>query len=247
MAPAITSNVWGMIRRLVKDNVLVISNAGAPSDGTTGTGAGKAGPGSLLVDITNKKLYQNTNTKASPTWQSLGDIAPSEITLAQGRVLVGDAGGLAAALNSSAGGNILVGNDTTMVALDASPDAQLVLGNGTTITSVAMSGDITIDNAGVTAIGATKVVLAMLATGIAPSHVVKFAGEFTTVGGDADESITVTGALATDLAFVVLKTPGSTPRTVLNAEAATDAIEVEFSGDPSTDHVVTYQVLRAAV
>jgi hypothetical protein len=209
MAPAITNNIWGMWRRLVNDNVLVISNAGAPSDGTTGTGAGKAGPGSLLVDITNKKLYQNTNTKASPTWQSLGDIAPSEITLADGSYLVGNTSGLAQAR--------------------------------------VMSGDITQSNAGVTAIGAAKVVLAMLATGIAPSHVVKFAGEFTTVGGDADESITVTGALATDLAFVVLKTPGSTPRTVLNAEAATDAIEVEFSGDPSTDHVVTYQVLRAAV
>ena len=85
-----------------------------------------------------------------------------------------------------------------------------------------------------------------LDSGIAPSHIVKFAGSFNTVGGDANESITVTGATATDIAIVVLHTKGATPRTILTAQAATNAINVEMSGDPSNDHVLKYMVLRAA-
>lgn len=76
------------------------------------------------------------------------------------------------------------------------------------------------------------------------SHEIIAAGNFTTLGGDANESITVSGALATDLAFVVLKTAGATPRTILTSAAATNAINVVLSGDPSTDHVLTYQLLR---
>jgi hypothetical protein len=45
---------------------------GAPIDGTSGTGAGEAGPASLYTDRTNKKLYINTNTLASPTWTVVG-------------------------------------------------------------------------------------------------------------------------------------------------------------------------------
>ena len=48
-----------------------------------------------------------------------------------------------------------------------------------------------------------SVTLAELSAGIAMSHIVKFAGEHTTVGGAATESITITGALVGDLAFAV--------------------------------------------
>ena len=47
-------------------------NAGAPTNGTSGTFANQAGPGALLLDTTNAKLYVNTNTKASPTWTVAG-------------------------------------------------------------------------------------------------------------------------------------------------------------------------------
>jgi hypothetical protein len=49
-------------------SIPIYTKAGAPVDGTSGTLAGVAEPGSLLVDTTNKLLYQNTNTKVSPTW-----------------------------------------------------------------------------------------------------------------------------------------------------------------------------------
>ncbi len=50
------------------ESVGLWSNAGAPTDGTSGTLAGEISPGDLLVDTTNKTLYQNTNTALSPTW-----------------------------------------------------------------------------------------------------------------------------------------------------------------------------------
>ena len=48
----------------------LFTNAGAPSDGTSGTLAGVAIKGALIVDTTNGVLYQNTNTLASPTWSA---------------------------------------------------------------------------------------------------------------------------------------------------------------------------------
>lgn len=45
---------------------LLYTNNGAPTDGTTL--AGKAGPGSLLIDTTNKNQYINIGTLAAPVW-----------------------------------------------------------------------------------------------------------------------------------------------------------------------------------
>ena len=52
------------------NGVWLFHKAGVPVDGTSGTGAGWAGKGSLCVDRTNGTLYQNTGTKTSPTWTS---------------------------------------------------------------------------------------------------------------------------------------------------------------------------------
>ncbi len=71
------------------------------------------------------------------------------------------------------------------------------------------------------------------------------AAEFTTAGGSATESITNATVLATDLVLVQLKVKGATPVTILTAVAAAGQIDLEFSADPSTDHVLVYQVLRA--
>lgn len=50
----------------------ILRVAGAPVDGTSGSFAGKAAKGCLLVDTTNAILYINTNTQASPTWTKVG-------------------------------------------------------------------------------------------------------------------------------------------------------------------------------
>ena len=129
---------------------------------------------------------------------------------------------------------------------NALPSAEIIVGSaGGVSAAVAMSGDVTISNTGVTTIGAAKVTTAKLATVLQPSHVVKFAGTFTTVGGDANEAIPAVGALATDVALVFLKTAGVAPVTVLSAAAAVDAINVVMSADPDDDHVLSYVVFRA--
>jgi len=88
--------------------------------------------------------------------------------------------------------------------------------------------------------------LAMLSAGITPSHVVKFAGQPTTVGGAAAEAFAVAGVLVTDLAFVQVVNDGTNNRTVLQAVCTADTLTVTFSGDPGNDLVFNYQILRAA-
>lgn len=86
---------------------------------------------------------------------------------------------------------------------------------------------------------------AKLATAILPSHVVKFAGEFTTAGGDAAEQATVSGVVATDIVIASILDNGGNNVTLLQSAAATDAINFTMSADPSTDCVISYMVLRA--
>jgi len=148
------------------------------------------------------------------------------------------------------------------------PNGQIFIGNGSGVaTARTMSGDATISNTGVLtianlAISAAKlavdavttakildanVTLAKLAAGIAPSHVVKFAGQHTTVGGAAAEAITVTGAAATDLAFVQMVNDGTANVTIVNAVVTLNTLTVTFSGNPGNDAIINYQLLRAAV
>jgi hypothetical protein len=61
-------------------------------------------------------------------------------------------------------GSIIVGGASDApTALDAKGDGNILIGDGTDLKSVTVSGDVTITNAGVTAIGAKKVTTAMLA------------------------------------------------------------------------------------
>lgn len=70
-------------------------------------------------------------------------------------------------------------------------------------------------------------------------------GKFTTAGGDVNEVIPVAEMLATDIAIVQVHTKGATPVTIVEVKAAAGQIEVELSADPSTDHVLSYVVLKA--
>lgn len=91
-----------------------------------------------------------------------------------------------------------------------------------------------------------SVVLADLAPGITPSHIVVAAGKQATVAGSANQTITIAGALITDIAQVTLAVKGATPRTILTGISAAGQINVVMSGDPSTDHTLAYLLLRAA-
>lgn len=101
-------NPLAMIRKLVDDGAFVLTNAGAPTDGTSGTFAGFAGIGSLLLDTTNGVVYVNGGTKASPTWDNLQAILASEIALVDGDFLVGNASNVAQARTMS--GDVTITN-----------------------------------------------------------------------------------------------------------------------------------------
>jgi hypothetical protein len=77
------------------------------------------------------------------------------------------------------------------------------------------------------------------------SHYVKAAGKFTTAGGDANEQATVAGVVATDIVIASLQDKGASPVTLLTAKAGTGVIDFIMSGNPSTDHIISYVVLRA--
>lgn len=137
-------------------------------------------------------------------------------------------------------------------------DAHILVGNGSNIaTDVAVSGDLTLANTGAFTIasGAVttakikdgNVTLAKLSTGIAPSHVIKYGGKVTSVGGAASEVFTVAGVVASDLLFVQLQNDGTNNVTVLSAIAGTGNFTVVFSANPGNDAILSYQVIRAAV
>jgi hypothetical protein len=145
-------------------------------------------------------------------------LSPDTVITSQGDIIIGNSSGDAARLAKGTSGLPLVAGAST-------------------VSYAALSS---------TGLASGSVTLAKLASGVSPSHVVKYAGSFTTAGGDAAESISVSGVTGTDIAIVSVKTAGGTPRSIVAAAAGTDAIDVTMSGDPSTDHVLHYVVYRAA-
>jgi len=53
-------------------DIWIFGFGAAMVDGTSGTGAGVTGPGSICGNSGDGKTYTNTNTKASPTWVAVG-------------------------------------------------------------------------------------------------------------------------------------------------------------------------------
>ena len=136
-------------------------------------------------------------------------------------------------------------------------DAELFVGNGANVaTGVALSGDATIANTGVLTIeddavttvkiNDAAVTLAKLATGITPSHVIKYAGKEADGGGNATIAIAVAGVAATDVVFAQVEA-STNAVTVQKVTPTANTITVLLSGDPGAATSIAYQALRAAV
>lgn len=189
--------------------------------------------------------------------------ASSTDPLPSGQIFVGNASGVATAVAMSgdigidnAGvtaiqSGVIVNADINASAaiayskLAALTSGNILVGNGSNVaTSVAMSGDATLANTGALTIANAAVSKAKLATAIQPAAVIKYAAQYTTTGGAAAEAITVTGALATDLAFVQLVNDGTNNVSVLSAAVTADTLTVTFSADPGADAQIYYQIVR---
>lgn len=150
-------SIWAMLTGLQKRDVVLFPNAGAPTDGTSGTGAGKFGKGSLVIDYTNGQLYINTNTKASPTWTKLAD-AVGDLPLARGFMLRGSATGLAEAFDANDAGKILVGDGTDIASVAVSGDATLASTGVLTLAAQIINGIDLANVANVNVIGGVPVI-----------------------------------------------------------------------------------------
>lgn len=92
---------------------------------------------------------------------------------------------------------------------------------------------------------AGSITLTQLSAGISPSHVVKAAGNLTSVGGAASEVFAVPGLLSTDIVLLTLKTNAGN-HSLRAYIPTTDSLTIRFEADPGAGTVISYQVLRAA-
>src|SRR5574338_629837 len=144
--------------------------------------------------VFNESMMALVSTKATPNatavavgWFDIshsGDnwsltSSNSQINLADGRLFVGNASGIAAAVAMSGDASI-INTGALTIANDAITTAKIL-------------------NANVT--------LAKLASGITPSHIIKFANQVTTVGGAAAEAFVVTWPTPSRAAPVSQRTP----------------------------------------
>ncbi len=79
----------------------------------------------------------------------------------------------------------------------------------------------------------------------APSHYVAYAGQFTTVGGDAVEVATVAGVLATDIIMTNIEDHASGAVSLLKVLPTANTITWTYDQDPTASHLLSYAVIRA--
>lgn len=111
----------------------------------------------------------------------------------------------------------------------AATSGQVLLGDGTDIKSTAVSGDVTINGSGVTAIGATKVLASMLGANLGKGHIPLDLTTAKIISGDAigntTEGLLPDGNTAPSLARI----NGATDKALRLVWAASSSIEVQFA------------------
>lgn len=102
--------------------------AGAPVNGGSGTMAGVALKGAILIDTTNGVLYINSNTQASPTWSITTGLTQQATIAAIGTTsnltaVPGSFADLAAVQSYLAGAGVFARVESRMDAVEAKLDA----------------------------------------------------------------------------------------------------------------------------
>ena len=154
---------------------LADENVTAPKIADGAVTAGKIGAGAvtavaLNADVAGNGIGLNTGTNAievkvdDATIEISGDTLQVKAGSVDTTQLTDDAVTNDKLANITQGSVKVGGANDAPTDLDASGDGMILIGDGTDLKSVAVTGDVTITNAGVTAIGAGKVTSAMLAS-----------------------------------------------------------------------------------
>jgi hypothetical protein len=61
-------NITSVMQQMARNNVWSVADSGAPVNGTSGTGVGMLGPGSVYTDLATGLSYVNIGTISSPIW-----------------------------------------------------------------------------------------------------------------------------------------------------------------------------------
>mgnify|MGYP001561260548 CR=1 FL=1 len=111
--------------------------------------------------------------------------------------------------------DLAAGNQPVAASSVPLASGKIAIGNASGVGAAqTISGDITVSNAGVAAIGATKVTKSMLAAALQPSHVVRYAGFATWSGVGKTKKVAIVGAVSTDVMIVTPQTAQTSERLV---------------------------------
>lgn len=182
-----SSTAPAAIQGLVKYAIKVTTGAPAAT-------AGKFIEGAIISNAVDSNAYMNTGTTASPTWTVIDVAGAGGITELTGDVTAGPGNGAQAAT--------IAAIDLEAATLTNIADTEILIGTGAgTGAFAALSGDVTMSNAGVTTVAALDLESATV-TNIADTEILIGTGAgtaaFAAMSGDATMSnagvVTVTGA-----------------------------------------------------
>ena len=207
------------------------SGSVVPATGTAGYN-----PGCIFTksDATLGQAIQwiNTGTAASCLFVPTGPVFGYGIKVAGGP-LTSTTGSTAQSIDLQ---GLIMDSDIAFVGHEVSDD------NDQIVAAIADEGAIAITGSA-DPLGAHGYVYAALRNKCVPDFDIFAAGTHTTAGGAVAEAITVTGVLATDIAFVNYGATNDTD-TVSDVVCTANTITVTCSADPSTAHSLHYVVLR---
>jgi len=240
------------VNTLINDSAVASSHiTGSFTGSFIGDGSGLTGTGldvDGLSDYNAQTLHQSEDNflvsdNGTEKKIKFSDLEDSIFANISGDATVAGGGALTIAADSVENsmlanmtqGTIKVGGGSNAPTdLDAKTDGQILIGDGTDIASVAVSGDITIDNAGATTIGADKVHGTMLNTDSADTSTIELSSDTLSV-------LKVPNALTIDNVTLNLNSgttfDGSGARTL---SAKTAAIADGGTGLATADQIHTF-------
>jgi hypothetical protein len=194
-------------------------------------------------------------------------IGSTSTTLSDGTVLIGSSSDVAA--EQTVSGDVTISNagvaaiaTGVVVNADISASAAISHSKFANLTSTGIlvgssagvaterivTGDVTISNTGATTIGAGTVETAMLQSGLAPSHVVLYAGEVTWSGASTTLKSGIFGSYTSDILITSLNTAPSETGYIAAADLFKNnsAVFTLSTSNASNDAVISYTVHRAA-